>query len=156
MAIEHPHPTTSTVKQLYAHAFRCAYPGCHQPLYSEDTLSGAWVLNSRICHINARSEGGPRWDPRQSAEDNRAESNLVLMCLEHASIIDGPKALDTYPAERLLAWKRDQIAEFQQLRQGWPLTNSMAEAAIGVSFTDVAVAMYASADDRLLRAGAEV
>jgi hypothetical protein len=59
MPIEHPPPTPATVKYLYAHASRCAYQGCSRPLYRVDEQTGARTLNSRICHINARREGGP-------------------------------------------------------------------------------------------------
>src|SRR3954465_15514408 len=97
MAVEHPPPTVATVKLLYAHAFACAYPGCGRPLYREDEATGTWTLNSRICHIHARREGGPRWDAHQSPEDNRTEHNLMLMCLEHASAIDDSRTTGSYP-----------------------------------------------------------
>lgn len=144
MAIEHPPPTTATVKLLYAHAFGCARPGCNVPLYREDQESDAWTLNSRICHINARSEGGPRWDPSQSPEDNRAESNLLLMCLEHASAIDDRKALAAYPAKLLREWKQAQIEDHRRRREGWPLTAAMADQAITASFFHVGIAINQS------------
>ncbi len=45
--------------------------GCPQPLYRVSE-SGERVLNSRVAHIHARSEGGPRWNPTMTAEENRA------------------------------------------------------------------------------------
>jgi RHS repeat-associated protein len=45
--IEHPPPTTATVKLLYAQALRCAYPHCSETLYREDETTGRWILNSR-------------------------------------------------------------------------------------------------------------
>lgn len=138
---EHPHPTTSTVKQLYANAFRCAFPGCKEPLYREDKASGTWLLNSRICHINARSEGGPRWDSSQAADDNRSEGNLVLMCLPHATQIDDRRTLDAYPAPDLLQWKAAQVAEHRNIAAGWQLTEQMAVQAAEASFSHVGVAI---------------
>jgi hypothetical protein len=141
MAVEHPLPTTGTVKLLYAHAFACAYPGCDRPLYREDEAAGAWTLNSRICHIHARRERGPRWDPQQSAEDNRAEQNLLLLCLEHASAIDDQRTIAPYPAALLKSWKQAQIADHRQRMEGWPLTNAMTDQAIETSFSDVGIAI---------------
>jgi hypothetical protein len=104
-------------------------------LYREDEFTGAWVLNSRICHIHARSEGGPRWDPAQSEDENRAAENLVLMCLEHASAIDERDSVSAYPAELLRNWKNEQIQDYQQRIAGWPLTTAMADEAVAVSLS---------------------
>lgn len=145
--MEHPGPTVSTIKQLYAHAVSCAFPGCSEPLYREEITAGTWTLNSRICHICARSEGGPRWDPRQSADDNRSEANLLLMCTAHASAIDDQKTLSRYPAELLREWKSQQVEEHRNLRAGWPLTSAMAENAAAASFSNVAVAINNSSID---------
>ena len=137
MPIEHPTPTVATVKLLYAHAFRCAYEGCRRTLYVVDQETGARTLNSRVCHINARREGGPRWDPDQSAKQNRSACNLVLMCLEHASKIDDPITVSAYRAERLRDWKAKQLAEYDQLKQGWVIDTDMAHQASTVSFQNV-------------------
>lgn len=134
--IEHRHPTTSTAKQLYGRALRCAHPSCVEPLYREDERSGEWTLNSRICHINARSENGPRWDPSQAEEDNRSEANLVLMCVTHASAIDDPANVSSYTEELLREWKQLQLEEHKAASQGWQLTESMARDALSHSYPD--------------------
>lgn len=149
--IEHPLPTPATAKLLYALAIRCAYPNCPEPLYREDELSGRWALNSRICHICARSEGGPRWEPSQSPDDNRADGNLLLMCAGHASMIDDMNTMDTYRADLLREWKVAQVEEHRLRQQGWPLTTAMATDAIHTSFTNVAVAIA----DSVLHLGGE-
>ena len=133
--MEHPDPTTATIKALYAHAMFCAFQGCLEPLYQEDESTGRWTLNSRICHICARSEGGPRWNPHQTSEANRSLANLVLMCTKHASQIDDEKLVPQYPPELLRSWKREQVKTHQRLREGWPLTSAMAEEARKASFS---------------------
>jgi hypothetical protein len=147
MAIEHPPPTNATVKRLYATAYACAYPGCDDPLYREDELAGIWTLNSRICHIHARREGGPRWKADQPSEDNRAEHNLLLMCLEHASVIDDDDALETFTGPLLRQWKATQLSEYRQRMGGWPLTTAMAERAIVASFADGGIIINQSTVD---------
>lgn len=100
-----------------------------------------WVLNSRICHICARSEGGPRWNAEQSPEENRSEANLLLMCTSHASVIDDPKTQGHYPAELLGEWKASQLKDHRERMMGWPLTEAMATEALTFSFSNVGVAI---------------
>ncbi len=133
---DHPPPSPSTAKSLYGRAINCAYPECKEPLYREDEASELWTLNSRICHINARSENGPRWNAAQSAKDNRAEANLLLMCTKHASAIDDPNTVEFYTEQKLREWKREQIAAHKAAAIGWPLTGKMAETALSKSFPD--------------------
>jgi hypothetical protein len=133
MTIEHPGPSPATAKLLYGTAYRCGYKNCPRPLYRVDEHTGERTLNSRICHIHARRQNGPRWNPSQSAEDNRSEKNLVLMCLEHASAIDDPALEDDFPAELLLEWKAKQLEEYDQLAQSWALSPDMAEEVINAS-----------------------
>ena len=133
MSIEHPGPTPATAKLLYGTAYRCAYKNCPRPLYRVDEQTGVRTLNSRICHIHARRENGPRWNPTQTAEDNRSEQNLVLMCLEHASAIDDPALEDNFPAELLREWKKEQLEEFEKLAQSWALSADMADEVIRAS-----------------------
>lgn len=128
MAIKHPDPSKATAKQLYAHAFGCAYPKCCEPLFRLDPLTSLPHLNSRMCHIHARSEGGPRWDVNQSSTDNSNPENLVLMCEQHASMIDDPSSLAAYPAELLRDWKKKQLDDFKQLQTGWALGDDAAES----------------------------
>ena len=78
-------------------------------------------------------EGGPRWDPNQSAEENRSEQNLVLMCVEHADTIDIPQTLPNYPAEKLSEWKHKQLEQYRRIEQGWALDETMAQEVIEAS-----------------------
>ncbi|MFF2308202.1 hypothetical protein ACFVVP_37570 [Streptomyces sp. NPDC058128] len=105
--IQHRKPTDSTVKELYATALICGIPDCREPLYRENPATGARVLNSRVAHIHARSEGGPRWDPAMSEEDNRDFGNLIPLCERHAYEIDATP--QHYPAGLLRSWKKMQI-----------------------------------------------
>lgn len=115
MPIEHPEPSDATVKKAYAHAFRCAAPNCRRPLYHVDPLdSSRRTLNSRIAHICARSEGGPRWR-EMSADENRSWNNLVVLCIEHAAEVDAPGWEARFPENVLQEWRAAQLREFDQL-----------------------------------------
>lgn len=133
MAGEHPEPTPATAKFLYGTAYRCGHPTCRRPLYRVDEQTGDRTLNSRICHIHARREKGPRWSPDQSPDDNRSAKNLLLMCLEHASAIDDPALAAAFPAELLAGWKAKQLQEYDELQQSWSLSAEMAEDVIKAS-----------------------
>jgi hypothetical protein len=142
--IEHPLPTPATFKQLYGTAFRCAKPECREPLYRVNSQTGETILNSNVAHIHARSEGGPRWNPDMTGEENRRVENLLPMCEKHAREIDVTS--DHYPASLLREWKQAQLAEFTRCQKGWNLTDEQAdEIARVVSAVHDAVAEIKSA-----------
>ncbi len=126
----HPEPTPGTVKRLYARAFRCARPDCSRPLYKQDNDTGDLALNSRVTHILARRPAGPRW-VEMPAEDNRADANLLLLCIEHSYEVD--ELSDLYPAELLREWKQAQLDEHEQAQRGWPLTDADAGRVLEAS-----------------------
>lgn len=118
--LKHRFPTNKTIKELYANAYCCAFPGCNRPLYKIDNENGIRTLNSNAAHICARSECGPRWDKNQTEDENRSVNNLLALCLEHAFEIDEIKKKAQYPIEKLRQWKKEQLADFDSLgKQGW-------------------------------------
>lgn len=93
-------PTRATVKRLFAFSRnRCAFPKCHTPL-----VEGVGTITGIICHIHARSRGGPRFNAKQTAEQRHAFENLILMCSRHSKVIDSEplrytaKVLDGFKA----------------------------------------------------------
>jgi hypothetical protein len=130
--IEHRPPTPATIKQLYGTAFRCAESSCTKPLYRLNNDTGEWILNSRVAHIRARSEGGPRWDPQMSEEDNRSADNLLPLCEEHAFEIDATP--EHFTAELLHEWKDTQLSEYRELGKSWPLSDAEAAEVAAESF----------------------
>jgi hypothetical protein len=79
---------------------RCAFPDCSADL--TDELPAANISN--ICHIVARSTGGPRWTADYPQEKLDAYENLVLLCPSHHASVDLPTAGVT--ADDLRAMKR--------------------------------------------------
>lgn len=136
---KHPDVTPATAKALYANAVRCAEPGCSDPLYRVDP-DGNRVLNSRIAHICAKSEGGPRWDPTMDSATNQGVGNLVVLCRFHADLIDKLDLVHRYPVAMLHEWKAAQIAEYDAAlaapgsgNVGWRLTEPEAEEVVAKS-----------------------
>lgn len=65
----------TTIKRLFARSGNfCAMPQCSVML-----VTGEQVL-AEICHIRARRQNGPRYDPALSAEDRDGFANLLLLC----------------------------------------------------------------------------
>ncbi|WP_157537500.1 hypothetical protein [Nocardioides sp. Root190] len=135
---EHPRPTDSTVRELYAHAFSCAYDRCGEWLYKQVEGSAERVLNSRTAHIHARSPGGPRWLPGMSSVDNRAPENLLLMCIAHSYEIDTDET--RFPPALLQEWRVAQVREYEEFRQGWVLSDAQVAEIIELSFGSPVIA----------------
>lgn len=135
---EHPRPTDSTVRELYAHAFSCAFDGCGEWLYKQVEGSAERVLNSRTAHIHARSPGGPRWLPGMSSDDNRARENLLLMCIAHSYEIDTDET--RFPPTLLQDWRVAQVREYEDFRQGWVLSDAQVAEIVELSFGSPVIA----------------
>jgi hypothetical protein len=77
-------PSLPAVKRLFAKSRnKCAFPNCGAPLVEDSgTVTGI------ICHIKARSKGGPRYDAKQTSEERHAFENLILLCARHSKVVD--------------------------------------------------------------------
>lgn len=62
---------------------QCAFPGCDHLVLNTD---GVYV--AELCHIEAASPGGQRYNPHQTDEDRRSVSNLLFLCHQHHKITD--------------------------------------------------------------------
>jgi hypothetical protein len=95
-------PSLPTLKRLFAFSGnRCAFPQCALPIVEE---SG--VVTGIVCHICARSKGGPRYDARQTAEERHGYGNLIMMCARHSKLIDSDPT--SYPVDSLRQMKAAQ------------------------------------------------
>lgn len=87
--------TDKTIKRLFAMSGNfCAFPGCSLPI-----VESAGTITGEICHIKARSAGGPRFDQAQTEEDRHGFDNLILLCRHHHKVVDSEP--DVYSAEAL-------------------------------------------------------
>ena len=99
-------PASVTIKALFAKSGnQCTFPGCSEVLVTEKPL-----YVGEVCHIEAASPGGPRYNNRMSDEDRRAFGNLMVLCHRHHVEIDNDP--ETYKPKSLKAMKRDHEASF--------------------------------------------
>lgn len=61
----------------------CAFPGCNLPI-----VESVGTITGEICHIKAKSAGGPRFDRDQTEVDRNDFDNLVLLCRRHHKVVD--------------------------------------------------------------------
>lgn len=96
--------TPTTIKRLFMFSgIECAAPDCNNLLIARDEIS----IISKICHIEAASKGGARYNPDMIDDDRRAHENLILLCDECHTIIDSKENETKYPREMLWKWKRE-------------------------------------------------
>ena len=92
----------------------CAEPTCIKKLIAEDGQS----IISKICHIEAASKNGPRWNGNMTDDERRDFSNLILLCDEHHTIIDNKDNELKFPVSLLKKWKTEHEAKILRLISG--------------------------------------
>ena len=90
---------------------QCAEPSCEKKLIAEDGQS----IISKICHIEAASKNGPRWNGKMTDDERRDFSNLILLCDEHHTIIDNKVNEKSFPVSLLKKWKSEHEAKILKL-----------------------------------------
>jgi hypothetical protein len=89
----------STMKRLFGMSRnQCAMPDCKSPLVIGDVVVG------EICHIRARSKGGPRYNATLTAAQKNEFENLILLCSTCHKLVDASP--DEYTADWLQNVKR--------------------------------------------------
>jgi hypothetical protein len=98
-------PKTDVVRALFARSGnQCAFPGCTQALINEKNK-----FIAQVCHIEAASKGGERYNPVGNDEHRRSYENLVVFCYPHHIETDD---VDGYSVARLLEIKREHEKMF--------------------------------------------
>ncbi|MCO7226630.1 ABC-three component system protein [Pleionea sp. CnH1-48] len=104
----------------------CAAPDCVRALIARD---GETII-SKICHIEAASKNGPRFNPAMSDDERRHYNNLILMCDECHEIIDNLDNEQKYPVSLLQEWKKEHEAKILSRLQSKPSLLKLAINAI--------------------------
>lgn len=84
-------PTGETFKKLFLKSRNeCSYPSCKNNMFNSKYIG-------QVCHIEDAMPGG-RYNPDNTNEENREESNLMLMCYEHHIKTND---IEKYPVRKL-------------------------------------------------------
>lgn len=84
---------------------RCEFAGCNRPLWMSLVTQNE-VNVAQKAHIRSFSPYGPRGRQGISKEQLNATENLMLVCHQCHTEIDGPHGEQTYPADLLLLMKK--------------------------------------------------
>ncbi len=125
----------STVRRLDTlSGNECAAPDCNKPLVARDKTS----IVSKICHIEAASSNGPRFNPDMDDDDRRHYNNLILLCDECHSIIDNKENENEYPVDLLKEWKLlHETKQLERLNNKSSLLKLAINAIANADFDDV-------------------
>ena len=77
-----------------------------------------------LCHIEAASEGGPRYNANQSPDERISFENLIVMCTYHHKLVDKNK--ESFTVERLKKMKSDH----EKNRKPIDVSDNLLEKAI--------------------------
>ncbi|MGG6269349.1 hypothetical protein ACQ4M3_41765 [Leptolyngbya sp. AN03gr2] len=85
---------------------RCAFPGCKHPIIDEKHN-----LVAQLCHIEAVSPEGQRYNSKQTDEERNGYDNLLFLCHRHHVETDN---IDEYPVQRLKDIKYQHESQFAE------------------------------------------
>jgi len=117
--------STRTLKILWGRAAgRCAVPSCHVELLVDETDYDPIVVIGDIAHMAAASDDGPRADENLSARERDEYANLILLCKNCHTRIDGQKHTNPISLIKKLkldheAWVRSALPERGKSTRGW-------------------------------------
>ncbi|MEX2234702.1 MAG: hypothetical protein WD824_21240 [Cyclobacteriaceae bacterium] len=108
----------NTAKALLARSGnQCAYPNCTHPVFNESNL-----LIAELCHIEALSPKGPRYNPNVTADEVNSYQNLVFLCHRHH------RETDSVDKVSLLKIKADHENTFRE--SGFSVSDEVIKQAI--------------------------
>lgn len=109
----------------------CSFPSCDRKLVARD---GETIV-SKICHIEAASEEGPRFNEKMNDDERRHFNNLILMCDECHNIIDNKDNEEKYSVKTLQQWKKDHHEKMESLKQ--PNYSPLSQAINAIASVDL-------------------
>jgi len=129
--------TLITIKRLFLLSCnQCANPDCDNSLEARDEKT----IIAKICHIEAASPDGPRYNAEMTDDERRDFDNLILLCDECHSIIDNKENENKYTVILLKEWKRNHEDKCRQgkLTTNPKLINQAINAIASISVEDEA------------------
>ena len=111
-------PTSETLKSLFLKSGNeCAFPDCENNMFN-----GKYI--GQVCHIEDAMPGD-RYNPNNSNEQNREESNLMLMCYEHHVKTNG---IENYSVDDLQQMKQNHEQSILNRKKSSPSVISVKDS----------------------------
>jgi hypothetical protein len=102
-----------TLKLLLARSGnQCAFSDCYHPIFDDNNL-----FIAQLCHIEAVSPNGQRFNPKKTDEEINSYDNLLFLCYRHHKVTDN---VDLYPVHKLKEIKANHEAKFKETSYDYP------------------------------------
>ncbi len=102
-----------TLKLLLARSGnQCAFSGCSHPIFDDNN-----IFIAQLCHIEAVSPNGQRYNPSKTDEEINSYDNLMFLCYRHHKVTDD---VDLYPVQKLRQIKNEHEAKFKETAYNYP------------------------------------
>ncbi len=122
--------TESTIKRLFAlSGNQCSFPGCGKELVNDKHAK-----NSNICHIEAASKGGERYNPDMTDKQRADYPNLILLCVDHH---DETNDVDKYSVKALKEMKSTHETKIREKMNPNSNPSILATVINIISSTDI-------------------
>jgi hypothetical protein len=103
-----------TLKLLLARSGnQCAYSECSHPIFDDNSL-----FIAQLCHIEAVSPNGQRYNPNKTDEEINSYKNLLFLCYRHHKVTDN---VELYSVQKLKEIKTNHEAKFKETSYNYPL-----------------------------------
>lgn len=137
--------TDRTLKLLWGRAAgRCAVPECRVELFAEATDYDPIVVIGDIAHVNAAADDGPRAEPGLTPAERNAYENLILLCKNCHTRIDGQPGANAVAHLHAMKhahedWVRASLPERGRSRTGWTAVALRGDHPLDLATVDEAV-----------------
>ena len=91
---------------------QCAFSDCLHPLFDDNDL-----FIAQLCHIEAVSPKGQRYNPNKTDEEINSYENLLFLCYRHHKVTDN---VDLYSVDKLKEIKIKHEAKFKEHTYQYP------------------------------------
>ena len=119
----------------------CGFPSCVRPLVESATTANPAIPVGEAAHIAGERPAAARYDIGMSSQQRDAADNLLYLCPNHHTIIDGQP--ETYTREWLISAKQEHEERvWVSVRQA----KIVAMSAIGFDELDVVVRTLATSE----------
>lgn len=113
---------------------RCAFPSCRTQLWLEDGEGQASGVLGEMAHIRGEKPTSARYDAAMTQAERNAFPNLIYLCPNHHTEIDGNRA--EWPTARVQQMKHDH--------ESW-VQGTLGEAMAAVTFAELDIVIKAVA-----------
>lgn len=102
-----------TLKLLLARSGnQCAFSDCSHPIFDDNN-----IFIAQLCHIEAVSPKGQRYNPNKRDDEINSYENLLFFCYRHHKVTDN---VELFPVQKLKEIKLKHEEKFKETTYSYP------------------------------------